>query len=281
MKTSLGIILIFLCAAAIFTTGCTSPGGTSPPPLKTTASLPISTASLPVPDLPTLSETPVITLTADVTPSPSAIPAPPADPTDVSRIQFLRYSDSDFSVDYPSTWTITTSTYAPYYCRNDVDTERGYYNVCYVEEMRSIGPFNFYGDDNLFKSPSRIVTLKSADGNITFVAFTQDFLDQLDGNVIVVPSFAWVTDEFHKMYPDLYIMNHVGNYQEFSIGGAKASSYDVILPDGHYPPAYTEENVVTVHHLNRFAFMTDNENFTKYQNLKQRMLSSIQINDIA
>jgi hypothetical protein len=281
MKNYLGIILIFLCTAIIFTAGCTSQRETTPPSLIPTASLPIPAASLPPGDVPTVSATPLISLTPTVTTSRAATPTHLADPANVSQMKFLRYSNSDFNVDYPSTWTITTSTYTPYYCRNEVDTERGYYKVCYENEMKSIGPFSFYRDDNLFKSPSRIVIFRSADGTLTFVAFTQDFLDQLNGNVIVVPSFAWVKDEFQKTYPDLFAINYIGNYQEFSTGNAKASSYDVTLPAGHYPPAYTEEIVITVHHLNRFAFITDNENFTQYQNLKQRMLSSIIINDVA
>ncbi len=214
------------------------------------------------------------------TTSPSSTPTPGADSADVSKITFRQYADSDFTIDYPSTWNVSTSTYTPYFCSNVVDTERGYYSICYQNEMKTIGPFNFYEDDYLFKSPSRIVTLASPDGTVKFVSFTQDFLDQMNGNVIVVPSFAWVTDEFHKMYPDLYVFNHVGNYREFSLGNAKGFSYDVILPADHYPPAYTEEVVVTVHHLYRFAFITDSEDFRTYQTLKERMLSSIRTYDI-
>lgn len=281
MKTSWGLILIFLCAAIIFASGCTGQQEPAPPSRIPSASLTTPATSLPVPDLTSERTTMARTPTPTATTSPAATPAPEADPADVSQITFLRYSNSDFSLDYPSTWTVTTSTYTPYYCRNEVDTAQGYYQVCYEDEMKSIGPFSFYRDDNLFKSPSRIVTFRSADGSVKFVAFTQDFLDQLNGNVLVVPDFAWVKDEFHKMYPDLFAMNYIGNYQEFSTGNAKAASYDVTLPAGHYPPAYTGEFVVTVHHLNRFAFITDNEKFIRYQNLKQRILSSIVIHDIA
>jgi len=281
MKNHGGIFLIVLCAAIILTAGCTSQTENKPPSLIPATSLPIPTASLLAPSLPSANATPLITLKPDYTNPPAATPAPRADPADVSKITFVQYSNRDFSVDYPSTWKITTSTYTPYYCRNEVDTEQAYYQVCYKDEMKSIGPFSFYKDDTLFKSPSRIVTFTSPDGTIRFVAFTQDFLDQLNGNFIVVPSFAWVKDEFRKMYPDLYATNYVGNYQEFSTGNAKASSFDVTLPAGRYPQAYTGEFVVTVHQLNRFAFITDNENFTQYQNLKQRMFSSIIIHDIA
>ena len=281
MKTSLGLILLVLCAAVIFVSGCTGQRDTAPPSQIPAPSLTTPVTSLPVPELSFESTTPAGTTTPMVTISRTATSGPEADPADVSKITFLRYSNNDFSLDYPSTWTVTTSTYTPYYCRNEVDTAQGYYQVCYEDEMKSIGPFSFYRDDNLFKSPSRIVTFRSADGSVKFVAVTQDFLDQLNGNVLVVPDFAWVKDEFHKMYPDLFAMNYIGNYQEFSTGNAKASSYDVTLPAGRYPPAYTGEFVVTVHHLNRFAFITDNEKFIRYQNLKQRMLSSIVIHDIA
>jgi hypothetical protein len=218
-------------------------------------------------------------MTPDVPASGESTPAPEPDPTDVSKITFLRYSDSDFSVDYPSTWTVTTSTYTPYYCKNEVDIERAYYRVCYQDEMKSIGPFSFYPDDDLFKSPSRVVMMRSADGTLKFAAFTRDFLDHLTGNVIVVPSFAWVRDEFQKTYPDLYAINYVANYREFSTGNAMALSSDVIVPTDHFPPAYTKEVIITVHHLHRFAFITDTENFTRYQNLRERMFSSIRTHD--
>lgn len=279
---------IFLCCALIVAvvilSGCTSsqpPAAAAPTPAPQTmnATVPVTQVPAPVPPA-SPATTPEISMTTDDTASVVSAPAPRPDPTDVSKITFLRYSDSDFSVDYPSTWTVTTSTYTPYYCKNEVDVETAYYRVCYQNEMKSIGPFNFYQDDSLFKSPSRIVMLRSADGKVKFVAFTQEFLDQLDGNVIVVPSFAWVKDEFQKMYPDLFAINYVANYREFSTGNARALSYDIVVPAGHYPSAYTEEIIITVHHLNRFAFITDNENFTGYQNLKQRMISSIQTHDI-
>jgi hypothetical protein len=270
--------------AAVILTGCTGPQNTAvtvpaPAPLAMNTTVPVTQTPAPVsPASP--ATTPEISMTPDETASVVLAPVPSPDPTDVSKITFLRYSDSDFSVDYPSTWTITTSTYTPYYCKNEVDVETAYYRVCYENEMKSIGPFSFYQDDSLYKSPARIVTIQSADGTIKFVAFTRDFLDQLDGNVIVVPSFAWIKDEFQKMYPDLYAVNYVANYRDFSTGNAKALSYDVVLPAGHYPSAYTEEVIITVHHLNRFAFITDNEKFTRYQTLRQKMIASIQTHDI-
>jgi len=276
-----GIFCGALMVAAVILTGCTGPQSTAatvptPAPLAMNTTVPVTQTPAPV----SPATTPEISMTPDKTASVVSTPVPGPDPTDVSKITFLRYSDSDFSVDYPSTWTITTSTYTPYYCKNEVDVEAAYYRVCYENEMKSIGPFNFYQDDALYKTPSRIVTIQSADGTIKFVAFTQDFLDQLDGNVIVVPSFAWVKDEFQKMYPDLYAVNYVANYRDFSTGNAKALSYDVVVPAGHDPSAYTEEIIITVHHLNRFAFITDNEHFTSYQALKQKMIASIQTHDI-
>jgi hypothetical protein len=276
----------FLCfallAAVMITAGCAGPqpAPATPSPSPQAVNATVLVTHPPPTETPALIPTSVVSVTPEVTISAPPTPVPKPQSADVSQITFRQYGDSDFSVDYPSDWTATTSTYTPYFCSNVVNTETGYFRICYEREMETIGPFNFYQDDYLFKSPSRIVTLAGADGTVKFVAFTQDFLDQMNGNVVVVPSFAWVTDEFHKMYPDLYVFNHVGNYREFSRGNAKAFSYDVSLPADHNSSAYTEEVVVTVHHLYRFAFITDTEHFNTYQALKERMLSSIKTNDI-
>ena len=282
MKNYSGIILVFFCIAVIFSAGCTSQ--------------PASSASAPEPTLPVSVSTPAVTseittsvitaITPDGTISnattmvPTMTPTQKPDPTDVSEINFLHYSDSDFTIDYPSTWTITNSTYTPYYCKSVLDTSRKDYHVCFENETKSIGPFSFYEDDSV-KKPYRIVTFTSADGNLKFVAFTQDFLDTMSGHWRLNPNMDWARSEFNIRYPDLTASTYITNYKYFQSENVLTSTFDVKLPENskYYPSAYTEKAVVTMHHVYTFAFITDNENFDRYRNLKERMISSIKTND--
>ena len=273
-----GIFLIFLFTAIIFTAGCTSQTAPAAPvqpasstSIPTTAIIPVITTSI-------LQTTPDVTITASITQEETS--SPKADPTDVTEIKFLHYSDSDFSVDYPSTWIITHSTYTPYYCTNDSYVYNRTYHVCYENETKLIGPLNFYVNDNL-KKPTRIVTFTSADSRLKFVSSTSDFIDSLVGSFKLNPTFDWIKNEFQSTYPDLAASTYVGNYKYFRSGNTMVSTYDVRLPEGsgYYPSAYTGEAVVTVHHFYRFLFITDNENFDRYQDLKARMISSIKTND--
>lgn len=272
-----GIVLIFLCIAVLCATGCT----TRPETQEVTPSTPAL---------------PVLTITGTPVPETSVIPRttprvvvtktlrPKADPTDLSKITFVRYSDNDFSVDYPSTWTITPSAYTPYYCKNNLDTDSSTFLVCYKNETQLAGPFNFY-DESSLKKQRRIVTFTSPDGSIRFVSYTSDFFDGLNGNVMLNPTIEWSRTDFEKNYPDLtgYAAKYIGNYQFFTSGNSRISSYDVTLSKDlrYYPSAYTKRTVVTTHHLYSFAFVTSVENFSKYQNLKEYLFSSITINDAA
>lgn len=283
MRRSVLLVCLLLIALSAMLSGCTRPqsaAGTTP-----VTTLPAATAAVPATlntvALPVVTDTaaPVAFVTPETTVFAAPSPVPAADPEDISRITFSRYTGNDFSIDYPSAWTVAESVYTPYYCKNDVDVANEYYRICYQDEMKTIGPFNFYEGQNNFKSPSRIVTMTSADGRLKFVAYTQEFLANLDGTITVYPSYDLVKNDFHKMYPDLYSLNYVANYREFRAGNANALSYDMILPAGHDPSAYTEEILVTVHHLYRFAFITDTDSFSRYRNLNDRMLTSIATND--
>jgi hypothetical protein len=218
--------------------------------------------------------------------SPTILPdttrSPTVDPTDVSAIRFAQYSDRDFSVDYPAAWNITHSAYTRYFCQNVFDDSRTNYHVCYENETKSIGPFNFYEDDTLRK-PSRVVTFTSADGTLKFISFTSDFLDTVTGNGRRNSSVEWVRSEFEMRYPDLSASSYVTNTKFFRSGNFLISTFDVILPEGtdYYPTAYTGESVITLHRVYAFAFTTDTKNFDKYRNLKDRIITSIKINDLA
>jgi hypothetical protein len=268
--------------AVLIITGCVSENKSNLTPNQTT---PTPTTSIPTtvitPEIPT-SIIPTITPNVTTTPSiiPTKTPTPKPDPTDVSEINFLHYSDSDFSVDYPSTWIITNSTYFPYYCESVLDTSRNDYHVCFKNETKSIGPFYFWENDH-FKKPYRIVTFTSADGKLKFVSFTQDFLETMSGNYMLKPNMDWARAQFEDRYPNLTASTYITNYKYYQSQNVLVSTFDVKLPEGsnYLPSAYSEKTMVTLHHVGYFAFITDNENFDKYRNLKDKIISSSKTND--
>ena len=270
MKNFSGIFFIFLCIVIIFAAGCTSQK--------------VSSAATPEPT----PQQPAVGIPPPLTPEPPTLipqepmkpPSQKPDSTNVSEIQFLHYSDDDYSIDYPSTWIVANSTYFPYYCESVLDDSRNDYHVCYENETKSIGPFYYWQNDK-YKKPYRIVTFTSADGKLKFTSFTIDFLETLAGNYMLKPDMDWTKAQFESRYPGLLSSGYISNYKYFQSGNALTSTFDVNLPEGskYSPSAYTERAIVTVHHIGTFAFMTDNENFEKYRNLKDRMISSIKIND--
>jgi hypothetical protein len=278
MNDNSGAVLFFLCIAAVLAAGCTNQ-------TLQDASIPVPTPSVSIPltertNLVIPTTYPGETTTPAVVPGTTLLPA--ADPTDVSDTTFMHYSDNDFSVDYPATWSITHSTYFRNFCQNVFDDSRMDYHVCYENETKSIGPFNFYEDDTLRK-PSRIVTFTSADGTLKFVSFISDFLDTVNSQGRRNSSVEWARSEFELRYPDLSASSYVTNTKFFRSGNFLISTFDVILPDGtrYYPTAYTGESVITLHRVYAFAFTTDTKNFDKYRNLKDRIITSIKINDLA
>ena len=289
-KVLSGLGLVVLCVAILCIAGCT----TKPVTPESTAVTPVVTSGAPgriavpssVPQVPPINSTPIIPANRSpaVLTTVTTIAPPEADPTDLSKIAFKHYSDADFSVDYPSAWTITTSTYTPYFCKNYLDYESGVFLVCYERETKIIGPFNFYEEDILTKE-RRIVTFTSADGRLKFVSFTADFVEGQNGMVLLDPTIEWTRAQFKNNYPDLSASsyNFIGNYQFFKSGNALTSRYDVSMHKGsrYYPSAFSKKSVITPHYLYSFGFVTDNENFTKYQNLKEYMLSSVRVNDAA
>jgi hypothetical protein len=260
MRNYSGIILAPLVIAVIFTAGCTyqtAPEASVPAPTLTTPVLTLIT--LPVITTPVIATPPsTVTTTPAVPTTPAVVPVttplPKADPTDVSEIAFSFYYDNDFSVEYPSTWTKATSMYTPY----------------------PVGPFYVY-DDPRFNTPYRVITITSPDSTKKFAALTQDF--EQAGTFSLKPTIEWCKEMFQRDYKDLSAANYLGNYKYFSSGNAMASTYDVTLPEGthYYPSAYTIKTIVSLRHVYYFGFFTDTENFNKYRNLKEIMISSVKI----
>jgi len=255
MKNNPGEFLIFLLIAVMLMAGCVRP--TTP---AASVPAPAITPSIPIPAISAVILPSIIPTTPTVTPTTSIVPVktllPKGDPTDVSEITFLYYSDGDFSMDYPSTWIPATSVYTPY----------------------PVGPFYLYEDPRL-NTPYRVVTFTSPDTTKKIVALTQDF--EQPGSFVLNPTIDWGRAMFERDYPDLSAVNYLGNYKYFLSGNTMGSTYDVTLPKGskYYPPSYSIKTVVTRRHVYNFGFFTDTDNFTIYKNLKERIISSIKTND--
>ena len=116
---------------------------------------------------------------------------------------------------------------------------------------------------------------------LTFGALIKDYIDGRTGIYRLNPTIEWCKSLFESSYPDLLSSTYISNYKYFSDGNTMTATYDVRLPagSGYTPSAYTTKTFVTTHHLYEFGFFTDAENFIKYQNLKEKMISSIKITD--
>jgi hypothetical protein len=250
MNHTTGMCLVFLLVFVIVTAGCIQQQIPSPPVPETTF-----TTIVPEPVFSPVIPPLVIPPTLNSTPYPTIIPTktpPPADPTDITEITFLQYSDDDFSMDYPSTWTVASSVYTPF----------------------QVGPFYLYDDPRLNK-PYRVITFTSPDNTKKVVALTQDFT--YAGVFLLNPTVDWARGMFQRDYPDLTPVNYLGNYKYFSTGNTMASSYEVKLPgtSPYYPSAYSVKTVVTTRNVYNFGFFSDTTTFDTYQNLEERIISSI------
>lgn len=272
-KTGIFFVLLIVVSGFVVSTGCTSPDSSDCIPA-ITPSAPQQTVNATAKTIAPVNVTPrVIPVvkknTTIVTPTASP------DPVDVSEIRFVRYADNDFSLDYPSAWTVSDSHYDTYNCISTA-TKR-----CYQNELKTIGPFDFSDNEQLKKS-SRIVTFTSADRKQKVVAFTSDFLDSLNGNYVLNPSQEWCQQLVTVNYPDVP-GTVVSDYTYTMSGNTMTSSHTITMPKGSaaYPLAYTMKNFVTIHHNYRFAYISDTATLRKYQNLRDRILSSITLNDLA
>jgi hypothetical protein len=259
-------LLIVLMVCLIVAGGCMQPAAR--PPVTTTLT------PVPVTLLPEAPAVPVSVPQPPVgTPAPILVvnetPAPTPDPADVSRIRFTRYSDPDFSLDYPSGWTISTSTYTSHPCTMTSSVP------CYQTEVKVTGPFDF-NDYSYLNKPARIVTFTSADRRQKLVAFTSDFTADQTGNLAPDPDLARAKNLVTQDYPDVP-GSAIGDYRYARTANTLTSTYILVLPEGTaaYPLAYTMKNYVTFHHVYAFAYISDIRNFRTYHDLNDHILASI------
>ena len=189
MQESILFSLLIICIGAIVVAGCTSTGSTNATAQATTIPTPAIQSPV-VPNSATLAmptnETTIPTAgIATVNATPDATPDVISPyPSDVSKITFTQYKDSDFNVEYPSDWRVSTSSYTGYYCQNDLSCTSSTYHICYQNETKSIGPFDFYSlywDNNQYQPTARVVTFTSPDGNIEIFFIYQRHSTGFDG----------------------------------------------------------------------------------------------------
>jgi hypothetical protein len=277
MGSEYSVIILIMLAGVVCMAGCTTP---PPVPEATPTPQPVSIPAT-IPPPPTQTQTVTIApAVATMTTVVPATPAVPADPADVSKIQFIKYSDNDFSLEYPSTWKVSKSTYTINPCIQGGTVQNPNASRCYQSEITTIGPFDFNQYEEM-KQSARIVTFTSADGKEKAVAFISDFRDNLAGNYVISPTCDWAKDLVTADYPDIGGAE-VSDCRFAQSGNAMYSQYTLTAPQGsaEYPLAYTMKNYVTVHHLYEFAFISDNGNIQKYHDLKEYMFSSITPGDV-
>ena len=238
------LLFVLLLVAVLITAGCTS-GNQNVVAAPTITTTPTTTITPIVTVIPTANKT-VATQTTTI---PTAIitTTPTPDPTDVSEITFLHYTADDLDVQYPSGWSVNRTGREETWCG-----ERATQNICFVG-WRNI----------TFASPDKI---------LKFIITIRDFREP--GSYILKNNQDWCEDSIYENYPGVSAPEHISYYKYFFDGKYAASTYDAIMPKSseYYPLAYTEKSIVTFHHVYSFKFVTDNENFIKYHNLKEWMI---------
>jgi hypothetical protein len=165
---------------------------------------------------------------------------------------YLLYSDTDFSIEYPSNWTVssTTTTY----------------------DGTNLAPFE------TFVAGTRQVTF--SDGNSTsFVALTTDKVNARQ-TTSWYPDFNKVADLLTLHYDDVQGAKLIRNYQTFKTEVYRTPyiRFDVILPDysKYYPLEYTEQDMISFSHFYTFQFTTSGT-LSDYSGMKDHMFATLKV----
>jgi hypothetical protein len=288
MQRHVGFFLFVICIGAIITAGCTSTGSSNATAQITsvpTTAVPTTAISNPVLPTPTAS---VITTIASATQTTvsniNKTPQLPSDYTDVSKIQFSHYSDNNFSLDYPSAWTVSEYTF------NDFINDPVFgYGPNQTLLNASVNQIMFYADVSAGAGSGnsgqpqvgRNIMFKSSDGKMELIVFTNDVSGTQTGNYILNSNPEWADTEAGELSPDL-MGSQVGGYKYGMSGNTMYSEFTFTSPksSAEYPLAYISKNFVTLHHVYRFILFSNDPNFQNYNNFQDRIFSSITTNDL-
>jgi hypothetical protein len=248
------LLLVIVLIIVTITAGCVSENRINLTPTQTT---PISTII--VTSVPTTIATTIPTPTA-LRPSDNQInktdnpePIPTAE-INLSNITFSRYSDTDFSLNYPSSWEIKKTTTE--FSNNQIN-----------------------GRD-VIKQPGRKIEFVGKDNKTRLEATTYDFISP--GAFVISRDFNWARDSVTAQFPDVNGATAVINNNFFKDDrNNMVATFDVILPKSSvsYPYSYSEKAIVTFRHDYSFKLIAERGNIGEYKNLKEAIFTSIVTND--
>lgn len=191
-----------------------------------------------------------------VTPTPSDSILPPTE-TNITKINFTRYYDDDFSIDYPDTWKAPAVATA-------INSEG-----LYIPKTARI------------KTTSRVVTLDGRDNQTKFIATTTDFI--VPGIYDLDPSIEWCRMSITPKFTDVSY-TALSNYEKkfTTLYLTPYVTFDVVLPSTakDYPYSYTERYLVSYNHYYIFQFITRGD-LEEYKELRDHMLLSLKAEERA
>jgi len=226
------------------------PAVTTTPPIPsiTPEYFPVTITSAPTTIVTTIPTSPTIPPTKTYTPVRTATPHPMA--TMQISEPYYHYLDSDFSVKYPSNWTVETTAIP-------------------IEPSR----MNFL---DTFRGSTRQVVF-SGSPSVKFVVETTDLAAPGTGRL--QPEFPNCADEVQKKFPDVGGRFVISHYSKIFTPMYKSPAvvYDVNIPEAStfYPLAYTEIDAMTEDHYHVFRFSTPG-NLDQYSEIKQNFFDTLQ-----
>jgi len=264
------IMLLVVCMVLLC--GCTAvnPAGFVPlpsianpnatPVITATPTKPLVTPEMIIPTIITPVPTEVITAVPTPTPKPTRAPrlrepTPTPAPTMNQTNPYLHYSDADFSVEYPSNWTVEANT---------VTTQMTRLN----ERLRMRGD-------------TRQVVFNGGNASIGFVVTTTDLL--VPGSEILKPDINVVSDMVTQQFVDVSGWSAVSNYvvKYTAMYKTPMLQFDVIVPASSksYPLTYTERDFVSYSHYYSMRFSTPG-NPEDYKEIKKHIFDTLQTEEI-
>jgi hypothetical protein len=277
-------VLVLLIVSLLLCSGCSSQisqagNMINPTPVKNT---PVKTPTLsptvsvteeiaeepmqePEPVIATPTPTPVPRRTAEPTPTsaqgyilpdktPSVAPTPiPVDLKNTSTVNLTRYSDDDFIINYPGSWTVTNETSLSTVARES--------RILYAVYT--------------FKPDTRVVEFESGEG-VSFTATISDFT--IPGNFDLDKRIEWAGNTITPRFNDVAGLSHLTNFEvRYTEFKTPYVIFDVIVPEGsvYFPYAYTERDIVSFNHFYTFQFNAERGNLTEYKELKDTMFASL------
>jgi len=204
----------------------------------------------------TVVPTPVPTATPKPTRAPRLRePTPTPVPTMNATEPYLKYEDNDFKVEYPSNWTVETST---------VTTMKNRLN----ELMR-------------LKGDTRQVVFRGGNQSVAFVVTTADLLTP--GSEVLKSDKDLVSDMVTLQFNDVSGWGAVSNYglKYTAIFKTPMLQFDVIVPESSksFPLTYTERDFVSYSHFYSMRFTTPG-NPEEYNEIRRHIFDTLQTEEI-